>query len=74
MASAGLPPRLPWHPLRQTVAWIRRPQDTLDHCLAAYGDAFGLQMFGSEFTLFTSPPLIKELLTQPAGVLAAGKA
>lgn len=74
MDSASLPPGLPWHPLRQTVAWIRRPQDTLDLCLAEYGDAFSLRMFGSEFTLFSSPALIKELLGQPAGVLAAGKA
>lgn len=74
MASASLPPRLPWHPLRQTVAWIRRPQATLDHCQEAYGDAFTLQMFGAEFTLFSSPALIKELLVQPASVMAAGKA
>lgn len=31
-------------------------------------------MFGAEFTLFSSPELIKELLTQPASALAAGKA
>ena len=74
MASASLPPGLPWHPLRQTVAWIRRPQDTLDLCLEAYGDAFGLRMFGAQFTLFTSPALIKELMGQPADVMAAGKA
>lgn len=74
MASASLPPRLPWHPLRQTSAWIRRPQATLDHCQDAYGDAFTLRMFGTEFTLLSSPALIKELLMQPADVLAAGKA
>ena len=74
MASASLPPRLPWHPLRQTFAWIRRPQDTLDHCQEAYGDAYTLHMFGAEFTLFSSPELIKELLSQHADVVAAGKA
>lgn len=74
MASATLPPGLPWHPLRQTVAWIRRPQETLDRCLRDYGDAFSLRMFGAQFVLFASPALIKELLAQPADVLAAGTA
>lgn len=74
MASASLPPGPPWHPLRQTLAWIRRPQETIDRCLRDYGDAFSLQMFGAQFSLFTSPALIKELLGQPTGALAAGKA
>ncbi len=74
MASASRPPGLPWHPLRQTVGWIRRPQELLDHCTGAYGDAFTLRMFGAQFTLFTSPALIKELVAQPADVMAAGKA
>jgi cytochrome P450 family 135 len=74
VASATPPPGLPWHPLRQTVAWIRRPQETLDRCVSEFGDAFTLRMFGQRFSLFAEPELIKELLAVPSEVLSAGRA
>jgi cytochrome P450 len=74
VASASLPPGLPWHPLRQTYAWIRRPQEIADRCLREYGDVFTMRMFGGTYVLHASPDLIREMLSHPADVLAAGSA
>lgn len=74
MDASGLPQGLPWHPLRQTVAWIRRPQAVVDRCLRDYGDVFTLRVFGGAIVMHTSPELIRELLSKPPEVLAAGKA
>jgi cytochrome P450 len=74
VASASLPPGLPWHSLRQTYAWIRHPQETADRCLREYGDVFTLRMFGTDYVLHASPDLMRELLSHPADVLAAGSA
>ncbi len=74
MAYASLPPGLPWHPLRQTYAWIRHPRETADRCLRDYGDVFTLRMFGGAYVMHAEPELIRQLLSQPADVLAAGRA
>ncbi|MDQ8043782.1 MAG: cytochrome P450 [Solirubrobacteraceae bacterium] len=74
MASASPPPGLPWSSLRQTVAWMRRPRETADRCLRDFGDVFTLRMFGEAYALHAEPELIRELVSQPAHVLAAGRA
>ncbi len=74
MADHTLPPGLPWHPVRQSVAWLRQPDVVADRLVRDFGDVFTLRVFGGELVLFTSPELIRELLSKPGDVLAAGKA
>ncbi|MDO9352880.1 MAG: cytochrome P450 [Solirubrobacteraceae bacterium] len=74
MAYASLPPGLSWHPLRQTYAWIRHPRATADRCLRDYGDVFTLRIFGGHYVMHAEPELLRQVLTQPPDVLAAGRA
>ncbi|MEH3055171.1 MAG: cytochrome P450 [Patulibacter minatonensis] len=73
MASTSPPPGLPWHPVRQSLAWIRHPDRVADRALDL-GDVFTLRVFGTEIVMHTSPELVQELVTAPSDVLSAGQA
>lgn len=73
MAPTSPPPGLAWHPLRQSVAWIRRPDKVAERG-RELGDVFGVRVFGTEIVMHASPALVQEILSQPGDVLAAGRA
>ncbi|MFT4034473.1 MAG: cytochrome P450 [Patulibacter sp.] len=74
MVPPSRPPGLAWHPLRQSIAWLRQPDRLAAHALRCHGDLFVLRVFGSELVMHASPALVQELVTQPPDVLAAGRA
>ncbi|MBO9534167.1 MAG: cytochrome P450 [Solirubrobacteraceae bacterium] len=72
--AATAPPGLSWHPLRQSYAWLRHPERVVDAGVRQHGDVFSVRMFGSPIIMHASPELVKELVSQPGDVLAAGRA
>lgn len=54
--------------------WVRRPSAVAEKGLREHGDVFAMRVFGTDITVHASPESVQELLSQPADVLAAGRA
>jgi cytochrome P450 family 135 len=74
VATLSPPPGLDWHPVRQSLTWLRHPDRIAEYGVRKHGDCFRLRVFGSEIVMHASPELIQELASQPGEVLAAGRA
>src|SRR6185503_9361424 len=74
-ARAGLPPGPPLPAVAQTVLYLARPIEFLDHCHARYGDLFTLEthLFGVE-VLIAHPEDVKRVFTGDPDMLHAGEA
>jgi cytochrome P450 family 135 len=70
-----LPPGPDESPLRQTVAWVRRPIAWLDECSGSYGETFTLRLASMPpMVMLSNPEAVREVFTGDPEVLRSGEA
>jgi cytochrome P450 family 135 len=73
--SATLPAGPAESPLRQTIAWTRRPFALLDDCSRRYGETFTLRLASMPpMVMLSNPQAVREVFTGDPEVLRAGEA
>jgi cytochrome P450 len=75
IAAWELPPGPQATPVRQAVAWVRRPLGLLEDCRRQFGDIFTLRLAGMPpLVMLSDPANIREVLTGDPRTLRSGEA
>jgi cytochrome P450 family 135 len=75
VAASELPPGPRASPVRQAVAWVRRPLGLLEDCRREFGDTFTLRLAGMPpLVMLSDPATIREVLTGDPRTLRSGEA